>query len=34
VAFAALLVLTIMSIVLYYAIELIEKLAVPWATGE
>jgi NitT/TauT family transport system permease protein len=34
VAFAALLVLTLMSIVLYYAIELIEKFAVPWATGE
>ncbi|MBV9066965.1 MAG: ABC transporter permease [Methylobacteriaceae bacterium] len=34
VAFAALLVLTIMSIVLYYAIELIEKFIVPWATTE
>jgi NitT/TauT family transport system permease protein len=34
VAFAALVVLTIMSIVLYYAMESIEKLAVPWAVGE
>jgi NitT/TauT family transport system permease protein len=34
VAFAALVVLTIMSIVLYYAMEFIEKLAVPWAVGE
>lgn len=31
VAFAALLLLTVMSIVLYYAIELIERIAVPWA---
>jgi NitT/TauT family transport system permease protein len=34
VAFAALVVLTIMSIVLYYAMEFIEKLAVPWAVNE
>jgi NitT/TauT family transport system permease protein len=27
-------VLTIMSIVLYYAMEFIEKLAVPWAVNE
>jgi len=31
VAFAALVILTIMSIVLYYAISLIEQLLVPWA---
>jgi len=31
VAFSALLILTIMSIVLYYAIELIEWITVPWA---
>jgi len=31
VAFAALLLLTVMSIVLYYAIELIERISVPWA---
>jgi NitT/TauT family transport system permease protein len=34
VAFAALFVLTLMSIVLYYAVELIETLVVPWATNE
>ena len=34
VAFAALVVLTVMSIGLYYAMEGIEKLAVPWAVGE
>jgi NitT/TauT family transport system permease protein len=32
VAFSALLLLTVMSIILYYAIELIERIAVPWAT--
>jgi NitT/TauT family transport system permease protein len=31
VAFAALLLLTVMSIILYYAIELIERICVPWA---
>lgn len=31
-AFAALLVLTVMSIILYYTIEFIERLMVPWAT--
>jgi NitT/TauT family transport system permease protein len=31
VAFAALLLLTVMSIVLYYAIELIERITIPWA---
>ena len=31
VAFAALVILTIMSIVLYYVIEFIEKLTIPWA---
>jgi NitT/TauT family transport system permease protein len=31
VAFAALVILTVMSIVLYYAIEIIEKFVVPWA---
>ena len=31
VAFAALFVLTIMSIVLYYAIEFVERIALPWA---
>ncbi|RAI44825.1 ABC transporter permease [Rhodoplanes roseus] len=31
-AFAALVVLTLMSIVLYYAVEYIERLMVPWAT--
>lgn len=30
-AFGALLLLTIMSIVLYYAVELIERLVIPWA---
>ena len=30
-AFGALLLLTIMSIVLYYAVELVERLVVPWA---
>ena len=30
-AFGALLLLTIMSIVLYYAVELVERLIVPWA---
>ena len=30
-AFGALLLLTIMSIVLYYAVEFIERLVVPWA---
>jgi NitT/TauT family transport system permease protein len=30
-AFGALLILTIMSIVLYYAIEFLERLVVPWA---
>lgn len=30
-AFAALLLLTIMSIVLYYAVEFVERLIVPWA---
>ena len=34
VAFAALVVLTVMSICLYYAIEMIERRVVPWATGE
>jgi NitT/TauT family transport system permease protein len=34
VAFAALVVLTIMSIVLFYVIELIEKIAVPWVVNE
>jgi NitT/TauT family transport system permease protein len=34
VAFAALVVLTMMSILLYYAIEFIESRMVPWATGE
>lgn len=34
VAFAALVVLTVMSILLYYAIEFIESRVVPWATGE
>lgn len=33
VAFAALVVLTVMSIVLYYAIEAIEKITVPWAVN-
>ncbi len=32
VAFAALCILTAMSIVLYYALEFLERLAVPWAT--
>lgn len=32
VAFAALVVLTLMSIVLYYAVEFVERLMVPWAT--
>jgi NitT/TauT family transport system permease protein len=31
VAFAALFILTIMSIVLYYAVELVERLSMPWA---
>ncbi|MFD2183287.1 ABC transporter permease [Rhodoplanes azumiensis] len=31
-AFAALVVLTLMSIVLYYAVEFVERLMVPWAT--
>jgi NitT/TauT family transport system permease protein len=31
-AFAALAVLTLMSIILYYAVEFIERLMVPWAT--
>jgi NitT/TauT family transport system permease protein len=31
-AFSALVVLTIMSVILYYAIELVERLTVPWAT--
>lgn len=30
-AFGALLLLTIMSIVLYYAVELVERLVIPWA---
>lgn len=34
VAFAALVILTAMSIVLYYVVEFIEKLAVPWANFE
>ena len=34
VAFAALVVLTVMSIALYYAMEFIERLAIPWAVGE
>jgi len=34
VAFAALVVLTILSIVLFYLMELIERLAVPWAVNE
>jgi len=33
VAFAALAILTIMSIVLYYIVEFIERLAVPWAAN-
>lgn len=33
VAFAALVILTLMSIVLYYVIEFIEKLTIPWATN-
>ena len=33
VAFAALVILTIMSIVLYYLIEFIEKLTIPWAAN-
>lgn len=31
VAFAALVLLTVMSIVLYYAVEMIERMVVPWA---
>ena len=31
IAFGALLLLTIMSIVLYYAVEFVERLVVPWA---
>ena len=34
VAFAALVVLTVMSIILFYAMELIEKRAVPWADNQ
>jgi NitT/TauT family transport system permease protein len=30
-AFAALVILTIMSISLYYAVEVVERLALPWA---
>lgn len=33
VAFAALVILTVMSIVLYYVIEFIEKIMVPWAVN-
>lgn len=31
-AFGALLLLTVMSVVLYYAVELVERFVVPWAT--
>jgi NitT/TauT family transport system permease protein len=30
-AFAALVLLTVISIVLYYGIEFVERIAVPWA---
>jgi NitT/TauT family transport system permease protein len=33
VAFAALVILTVMSIILYYLIEFIEKITVPWAVS-